>query len=304
MPKVITPALLASINSAMNTAFNKGRLIVPNYVQRLGLMVVQSQSSEELYGWVKDLPDMEKNAAEIKWQQIALEGHKIVNDEFKAGISIARKDIEDDQYGIYSNVAARFGQQGEAQPDYELLTLLPLLFTTAKAYTGKAFFAADHKLTDKAGAFSNLGTKKLSAANFEAGYAALRNMKQGNGQPIFTLLDPSKVYLVVSPDYESTADSIVKLAKTAAGADNPNFNKAKVVVIPGLGHKWMILDCSNMVTPIIFQDRVPLTLTAAFSETDEAVLNADEYKYKIRRRFALGTGDPRYAYGSTGADPA
>ncbi|CAK0781822.1 Phage major head subunit gpT-like protein [Gammaproteobacteria bacterium] len=303
MSAVITPALLANLKKAMNTAFNKGRVIIPNFAQRLNLLQIKSNTAEELYGWVRDLPGMEKNVAEIAWKSIALDAHSIVNDEYQAGIVIPRKDIEDDQYGMYANVAQRFGQEGACQPDYELITLLSALFTTAKAYTGKVFFATDHKIGD-APAFSNKMLKKLSAANFETGYAALRNMKKGNGNPLFTLLDPSKVFLLVSPDYESTADSIVKLAKTAGGGDNPNFNKAQVVVIPGLGDAWMILDCSNYITPIIFQDRIPLTITSAFNETDESVLNANEFKFKIRSRFALGTGDPRFAYGSTGANAA
>lgn len=303
MPAVITPALLANMKKAMNAAFNKGRSTVPKFYVRLGLLVVQSQTAEELYGWIRDLPGMEKNVAEIAWKAIALDAHSIVNDEFKAGIQVARKDIEDDQYGVYANLAARFASEGEAQPDYELIELLTALFTTAKAYTGKAFFATDHKIGD-APAFSNKGTKKLSAANFQTGYAALRSMKKGNGKALFTLLDPAKVFLLVSPDYEATADAIVKLAKLEGGADNPNFNKAQVVVIPGLGHSWMIFDCGNYVTPLVFQNRIPLTLTAAFNETDESVLNADEYKWKIRSRFAIGTGEPRYAYGSTGADAA
>lgn len=302
MSAVVTPALLSNIKKAMNTAFNKGRATVPNFVGRLNLLRVQSQTAEELYGWVKDLPGMEKNVAEITWKAIALDAHSIVNDEFKAGIVIPRKDIEDDQYGTFANLAQKFGQEGESQPDYELISLMLAMFTTAKAYTGKSFFATNHDIG--AGAFSNKATKKLSAANFQTGYAALRGMKKANGNALFTLLDPAKVFLVVSPDNEATADSIVRLAKTAAGGDNPNFNKAQVVVIPGLGDAWMILDCSNYVTPIIFQERLPLTITAAFNETDEAVLNADEYKYKIRSRFALGTGDPRYAWGSTGADAA
>jgi len=108
----------------------------------------------------------------------------------------------------------------------------------------------------------------------------------------------------VGENYESTADSIVKMDTLSTGGRNPNYNKAQVVVIPGLGHSWMILDCSDMVTPIIFQDRIPLTLTSAIAEGDENVLLADEYKWKARRRFALGTGEPRRAYGSTGADAA
>lgn len=303
MSAVITPALLANLKKAMNTAFNKGRVIIPNFAQRLNLLQIKSNTAEELYGWVRDLPGMEKNVAEIAWKSIVLHAHSISNDEYQAGIVIPRKDIEDDQYGMYANVAQRFGQEGACQPDYELITLLSALFTTAKAYTDKVFFATDHKIGD-APAFSNKMLKKLSAANFETGYANLRNMKKGNGNPLFTLLDPSKVFLLVSPDYESTADSIVKLAKTAGGGDNPNFNKAQVVVIPGLGDAWMILDCSNYITPIIFQDRIPLTITSAFNETDESVLNENEYKFKIRSRFAFGTGDPRFAYGSTGANAA
>jgi phage major head subunit gpT-like protein len=200
MSAVITPALLANLKKAMNTAFNKGRTIIPNFAQRLNLMVVKSETAEELYGWVKDLPGMQKNEAEIIWKAIALDAHSIVNDEFNAGIVIPRKDIEDDKYGMYANLAARFGQEGACQPDYELITLLTAMHTTAKAYTGKAFFATDHKIGDVT--FSNKMLKKISAANFETGYAALRNMKKGNGNPLFTLLDPSKVFLLVGPDYE------------------------------------------------------------------------------------------------------
>lgn len=295
---VVTNALLRDINKGLQTSFNKGRTSTPNFIARLKLMSVQSSTAEELYGWLKDLPELQKNPAEITWNPVALEGHSIVNDEFKVGITIPRKDIEDDRHGMFSNVAAKLGQNGQAAPDYELLALLPLLFTTKLAYTGKSFFATNHDIG--AGAFSNKGTKKLSAANFETGYAALRGMKKGTGQPLFTLLDPASAFLLVGEDYESTADSIVKMETLSTGGKNPNFNKAQVVVIPGLGHKWMILDCSDMVTPIIFQDRVPLELTSAVNLTDEAVLNADEYKWKARRRFALGTGEPRRAYGSTG----
>jgi len=302
MKNVVTNALLRDIDKGLQTAFNKGRLATPNFVQRLNLLRVQSSNAEELYGWLKDLPELEKNPDEIKWHQVELEGHAIKNDEFKVGITIPRTAVEDDQYGMFTNMAAKLGQNGEAAPDYDFLTLLPLLFTTAKAYTGKVFFAPDHKIGQVT--FSNKGTKKLSAANFEAGYAALRGMKKGTNQPLFTMLDTSKVFLLVGENYESTADAIVKMDTLSTGGRNPNYNKAQVVVIPGLGHSWMILDNSDLVTPIIFQDRVPLTLTSAMAETDENVLNADEYKWKARRRFALGTGEPRRAYGSTGADAA
>lgn len=300
---VVTPALLSNLKIALNTAFNKGRESAPRFAERLKLLTVQSSTAEELYGWVKDLPDMEKNVAEISWKQIALEAHKVANDEFKVGIVVPRKDIEDDTHGMYGNLAMSFGAEGEAKPDYELITFLNALFTTAKAYTGKTFFATDHKIGD-APAFSNKGLKKLSVTNYEVGRAALRGMKKGNTQPYFTLIDPMKVFLCVGENYESTGRAILELQKLDGGADNPNYNTAVLQVIPGLGDAWVILDCSGYVTPVIYQKRIALTITAAFSETDESVLNADEYKWKIRSRFAFGTGEPRRAYGSTGANAA
>lgn len=302
MKNVVTNALLRDIDKGLQTAFNKGLTTAPDLISTLSLMRVNSSASEELYGWLKDLPELAKNPDEIKWHAVELEGHAIKNDEFKVGITVPRQAIEDDQYGMFANIAQKLGANGQGAPTYELLTLLPLLFTTAKAYTGKTFFATDHKIGDVT--FSNKMLKKLSAANFETGYAALRGMKKGTGQPLFTLMDPSKVFLLVGENYESTADSIVKLDTLSTGGRNPNYNKAKVVVIPGLGDAWMIFDCSDMVTPIIFQDRIPLELTTAMNLTDENVLNSDEFKWKARRRFALGTGEPRRAYGSTGANAA
>jgi phage major head subunit gpT-like protein len=302
MKQVVSNALLRDIDKGLQTAFNKGTTSSPNFISTLGLLTVKSNTAEELYGWLKDLPELAKNPDEIKFHQVALEGHSIRNNEFKVGIEVPRTAIEDDQYGMFSNIAQRLGQNGQSAPDYEFLSLLSLLFTDAKAYTGKSFFATDHKIGNVT--FSNKMLKKLSATNFEEGYAALRGMKKGTGQPLFTLLDPSKVFLLVGENYESTADSIVKLDTLSTGGRNPNYNKAKVVVIPGLGHSWMIFDCSDYVTPIIFQDRIPLELTTAMNLTDEAVLNADVFKWKARRRFALGTGEPRRAYGSTGANAA
>lgn len=299
---VVTNALLRDINKGVQTAFNKGAGKSPNFVDKLKLLRVPSTSAEELYGWLKDLPELEKNPDEIKWMEVELEGHAIKNDEFKVGIKIPRKDIEDDKHGMFGQVAARIGQNGANAPDYELIRLLALLFTTAKAYTGKSFFAADHKIGKVE--FSNLGTKKISADNYAAGYAALRGMKKGTGEALFTMLDPQQVFLIVGENYEATAKSILTLQKLANGADNPHYNTAQLVVIPGLGDKWMIFDCSDMVTPVIFQDRIPLEITAATNLNDEAVLNADVFKWKARRRFALGTGEPRRAYGSTGAQAA
>lgn len=300
--KVVTSKVLRDTDKSFSILFNRGRSRVPGFVAKL-CAVVKSTGAEQLYGWVKDLPKITEKQAETIITKLSLDGHSVRNKEFTGIIEVPRTAIEDDIEGMFGPTAEMFGERGEQIPDLELIEILNASFTTAKAFTGKAFFAADHKVGKTV--FSNLGTKKLSAANFNVAYAALRNMKDGAGVPLFTLLDPSKVFLVVSPTYEATADSIVKMAKLEAGGDNPNFNKAQVLVVPGLSeHAWFLMDCGHVVTPFLFQDRLPLELTANMDLTSEKVFTEDVFSWKARRRCAIATGMPQYAYGSTGADAA
>ena len=302
MKNVVTAALLRDVDKSLNALFNRGRSRVPGFAAKL-CRTIQSTSAEELYGWLSDLPGLTEKQAETIRTKLSLDGHSCKNKEFTGIIEVPRTAIEDDQFGMFGAVAEQWGQRGAQVPDLELINMLNAAFTTAKAFTGKTFFATDHKVGKTT--YSNKGLKKLSAANFEAGYASLRGRLDGAGVPLFTLLDPTKVFLVVSPSYEATADSIVKLQTLAAGGANPNYNKAQVLVVPGLSeHAWMILDCGQVVTPFLFQDRIPLELTAQTKLTDDAVFNDGNFAWQARCRCAVATGQPAYAYGSTGADPA
>lgn len=302
MKGVVTSAKLVGIDKAINTRFNQGRTRVPNFVGRLCTRIV-STNAKEAYGWINNIPGLDKDSAEVIKQSLEMTGHEITNSEFDKAITIPRTAVEDDAYGMFANVAEEFGSKGAQRPDTELISKLLASFTTLKAWTGKALFATDHALS-KAVTHNNKGTKKLSAANFQTGYAAIRNAKDGAGDPLFTMADPSKVFLVVDPDYEATADSIVRMDTLSTGGRNPNYNKAQVIVIPGLGHSWFILDNSATVGGLIFQDRLPLSITANFNLTSEDVLKCKQFAWYARSRFAIGAGRPEYAYGSTGADAA
>jgi phage major head subunit gpT-like protein len=302
MKGVVTSAKLVGIDKAINTRFNQGRTRVPNFVGRLCTRIV-STNAKEAYGWINNIPGLDKDSAEVIKQSLEMTGHEITNSEFDKAITIPRTAVEDDAYGMFANVAEEFGSKGAQRPDTELISKLLASFTTLKAWTGKALFATDHALS-KAVTHSNKGTKKLSAANFQTGYAVIRNAKDGAGDPLFTMADPSKVFLVVDPDYEATADSIVRMDTLSTGGRNPNYNKAQVIVIPGLGHSWFILDNSATVGGLIFQDRLPLSITANFNLTSEDVLKYKQFAWYARSRFAIGAGRPEYAYGSTGADAA
>jgi phage major head subunit gpT-like protein len=235
-------------------------------------------------------------------------------------IEVPRESIEDDQFGLFGPTASMWGERAAQTPDLELVQLLVNSFsaTKGKDYTDAAFFGAAKKAFPKATAFTNKMVKKLSAANFQTAYAFLRETKDAAGVPLYGAQDPSQVFLVVCSDDEVTADEIVKLETVAGGGKNPNFNKAQVIVLPGLqtaaqsstvindadARPWFLLDCGKSVKPLIYQPRVPFEITPNFNLTSDAAFNQDLFAWKARGRMAMGYGLPELAYGSTGADPA
>jgi phage major head subunit gpT-like protein len=316
----VTAANLAGINKSFQTRFNKARGNVTTFYKTL-CMECPSSAGENVYGWLADLPQIGKVVGEYIKKRLQTLGYRLSNEKFGNIIEISRESIEDDQYGLYGNIAAANGRRAEQVPDIELIQLLCNAFsaTKGKDYTGKAFFAADKKAHAKAKvAFTNLDTKKLSVANFQAAVASLTERVDAEGAPMFLAQDAANLWLVVTSDDQALAEQIVKLPTLAGGAANPNYQKAKLMILPGLktaaqsstvindadALPWMLLDCSQEVKPFIFQNRTPFELTPNFSLTSDAAFNEDAFAWKTRGRLALGYGLPEYAYGSTGADAA
>lgn len=319
MKGTVTASQLEAINQSFQAKFNKALGSVPAYFRKL-CMECPSTAGENVYGWLAALPQLTKVQSEYIRKRLQLLGYRLTNETFGGIIEVPRESIEDDQFGMFGPTAAMWGERAAQVPDLELVQLLVNSFsaTAGKDYTGSAFFGAAKKAFPKATAFTNKGVKKLSAANFQTAYAYLRETKDSAGVPLYGAQDPSKVYLVVCADDEVTADEIVKLETLSGGGKNPNFNKAQVIVMPGLqtaaqsstvindadARPWFLLDCGKEVKPLIYQPRVPFELTPNFSLTSDAVFNQDIFAWKARGRLAMGYGLPELAYGSTGADAA
>ena len=67
----------------------------------------------------------------------------------------------------------------------------------------------------------------LDAAAFTAGRQAMRELKGDGGRPLGIVPN----ILMVPPSLDTAADAIVSVRTLAGGGDNPNFGKAKVVVM-------------------------------------------------------------------------
>lgn len=319
MSKAITAAVLSGINASFQTLFNQARNNAPGYYKKL-CMECPSTAGENIYSWLAALPQIGKKTSEYIRKRLQLLGYRLTNETFGGIIEVPREAIEDDQYGNFGPTASLWGQRAGQVPDVELITLLVNSFSASKGkdYTGSAFFAANKKAHAKATAFTNLDTKKLNAANFEAALANLTERKDAEGVPMFLARDPNQLFLVVCSSDQSTAEAIVKLQTLSGGGANPNYGKAQVLVLPGLesaaqadsgindadARPWFLLDCSQAVKPLIYQPRVSFEITPNFALTSDGVFNDDVFAWKARGRLAMGYGLPEYAYGSNGKDNA
>jgi phage major head subunit gpT-like protein len=315
----VTAANLAGINKSFQTKFNQARNLAPGFYKKL-CMECPSAAAENVYGWLASLPQIGRKTGEYIKKRLQLLGYRLTNETWGGIIEIQRESIEDDTYAMFAPTASLLGQRAGQVPDLELTQLLINAFSSSKGkdYTNSAFFSAAKKAHGKATAFTNSGVKKISAANFEAALAGLVERVDAEGVPLYLGQDSSMLYLVVCSDDQSTAEAIVKLPTLSGGGANPNYQKAQLIVLPGLqsaaqassvindadARPWFLLDCSQAVKPFIYQPRSSFEITPNFSLTSDAVFNQDVFQWKARGRMALGYGLPEYAYGSTGAEAA
>lgn len=66
----------------------------------------------------------------------------------------------------------------------------------------------------------------------------------------------------------------------------------------GEGAAWFLLDCSQVIKPMVFQERAPYNLTALDAPTDSNVFHRDEYLYGVRARCNAGFGLWQLAFAS------
>lgn len=160
MPRVITPALLATASQTFNMAFNTGVDAVEHTWSKIA-MLVPSFGRSEIYPWVKNLPGTREWIGERYIHQLEATGFEVVNRTFEDTYGVRRTDIEDDRLGIYRPAFQMLGEAAAETPDELVWSLLPDGFDTV-TWDGQYFFDTDHPVLDKAG-------KVTSVSNFGGG---------------------------------------------------------------------------------------------------------------------------------------
>lgn len=297
MALILSAGNLSGIFQTWKTVFNKAFAEAQTTYPQIAT-IVPSTAAVELHAWLGAFPKMRewigerniKNLKTYKWQ--------IENKDWESTVVVPRNSIQDDQYGLFTNVIASMGASAKTHPEEIVYGLLNAGFT-ALGYDGKAFFATDHVFG------SNKGTAALAAPSYGLALAAIKRIKDDSGKFLFT--GNEQLTLVVPPELESTARKILEsdFVSVAGGSAENNIYKgsAKLIVSPQLtsATAWFIIVDFNGLKPLIFQERQKPQFTTAINPDDPNVFMRKEFLYGADSRDNAGYGLPQLAYGSTGA---
>lgn len=291
---IINQTALQGIYKSFNTIFREALATAAPSQWPLVAMQVPSETREESYDWLGDLPMMREWLGDRLVKDLSAFHYSIVNKDFEATIEVDRNDIEDDRIGIHRPRIQQLADSALRHPDLLVFALLKAGFTTT-CYDGQYFFDTDHPV--KGASVSNFGggsgaawylmdlsrpikpiilqirkrpelvamdrptdeqvfmrkkyrygvddrknvgfglwqlafasKEALDATNYAAARAAMMGFKNEEDVPLGIV----PTHLVVPPTLESAGRSVVKVQNDAAGAGNPWFGTAELVVVPWL----------------------------------------------------------------------
>ncbi|WP_417622181.1 Mu-like prophage major head subunit gpT family protein [Parasphingorhabdus sp.] len=157
---LVNSQTLQTMSTGFNVVFNKGFEGAKTVYQDI-VMMTKSGGSEEVYGWLGQLPEIREWLGDRRIRGLETHGFKIKNRKFESTISIKRTDMEDDKIGILSPLFEDMGRRTAEHPEKLLAELIGNGFTSP-CYDGQNFFDTDHPVSDDAG-------EEQSMSNFQAG---------------------------------------------------------------------------------------------------------------------------------------
>ncbi len=295
---VISQSSFQGVYTGFNILYNQAYAESTVQYERIA-MKVPSTTRESTYAWLGQIPNMREWIGSREIQNIIAHDYTIKNKTYELTIQIPVNDIADDQFGIYSPVVLEMGMTAKKHPDSIVFDLLGRGFQE-KCYDKMPFFSEKHPYDKRRATWSNMGTKKLSAASYAEARCRMMTVMGDNGRPLNIVPD----LLVVSPQNEAVARELL-FADLIAGSTNVNKGTCELLVVPELSkypEQWYLLCTKRYIKPLIFQEREKPKLVCKNKETDDNVFMSDQVIYGVKGRYNVGFGLWQLAYGSTGKD--
>lgn len=285
----INPGLLATLSYGFKKNFIDG-------VQRAALfynniaMTLNSTNAAEIYPTLGKIPTLREWVGDRVANDLTIYDFMIKNKAYEGTVRVPRPAIEDDSFGIYSNMSTMLGDAAARFPDKLVFALLESGWT-ATCYDGATFFSTTHPYAG--GTQSNKGTTAFSSAAYAAARAQMMSLKDDGGE----LLGITPSLLMVPPGLEEAARLVLNaqfVPNTAGTATQSNIwnGSAHLVVNPRLTdvNDWYLIDDTKPIMPIIWQTRKAPQLVAKTSLTDDNVFSRNEFIWGVDLRGNAGFG--------------
>lgn len=247
-----------------------------------------SSARTNTYGWMAKLLKMRRWDGPRLIQNLKTFGYMLENVPFELTVGVARRDIRDDLVGVYNTLFDDMGRQTTLWPDQQLRDALQNGKVNV-GFDGLPFFSTSHTLNPAGVQSNNFVSTALTSSNFSTVRAAMGSYTGEDGEP----LGVSPSVLIVPPQLEDTANSIVTAEFGASGATNVQKSQARVVVVPQLANlptEWYLADDSNAIKGLIWQLREAPIFTPKTQFTDDNVFFEDQFIWGVNAEGVAGYG--------------
>jgi phage major head subunit gpT-like protein len=284
---LITKAAIQSLQTTFSTIYRQGWNESKEWSPRLA-MTVPSSTRTNTYGWMARIPKMRKWLGPRQIQNLNTHAYTLENEPYELTVGVDRDDIEDDQLGVYNPLFNELGRQSRKWPDQVVKTALQA-GTSQLGFDGVAFFASTHPLNPAGDQNNNFTSNTLTTTNFASTRAAMSAYTGEDGEPLGVMPN----LLIVPPQLEDTANTIVTASFGSSGATNVQQGQAQVLVVPELaseGTTWYLADTSAAIRPLLWQLRKAPQFVAKTALTEDAVFYDKQFVWGVDARGVAGFG--------------
>lgn len=268
---------------------------------------IPSNTRDQRYPFVQSISGAMRqwNTGERVINNVVVDGFVVTNSKWENTLAIAREQLEDDQYGVYSSMLIpNLARHAKLLPDVQIADQINN-GASRLGFDGVNFFATTHLVdpsNPSSATQSNLltGTGGFSGTALAVAQAKMMSFLGPDGLPMGCYGDT----LLVPPSLKYQADIIANStffpeikngASTVFGSTgNPWKGQYNVVVSPYLTDTgspssavWYLLDCrSPSMRPFFWQEREAAQLVSLVDPANPAVFFQDNYYMGARARGA------------------
>ena len=249
-----------------------------------------------------ELPFLEQFSGMREWigdrQAKNLSSKKITYTEkaFEETVDVPRRDIETDQFGLYTPIVSQMGFAAGDEAGKQAFTAL---VTNDTWIDGVNFYSTSR--TYGSNTISNLTTSALSETTFNAAYLAMSSYRAHNDKALRSRPN----VLICGPKLRTTAWNILKNQFNYDGTDKVQIENVNKDVVDLVIHDelvgdyddyWFLMNTREMIKPVFQNDPKSVTLVRKDKEDDDNVFERNMFRYGTSRYLATGKTFPHLVY--------